>query len=608
MAAINYANVASLTAMFFGQAEQFGERPFLWRRANKRWTSLSWREVADRVNLLARGLQAIGLEPGDRVMLLSENRPEWLIADLATMAAGAICVPAYTTNLVADNLHQLNNSRARVVIVSTRALAECVIAAALSADHPPIIITIDPLGMLQHPGIEIRVWEDVLALGSTHPDRISDLVGAAKRTDPACIIYTSGTGGAPKGVVLSHGAMLCNCSAGHHLLNGIGLDDEIFLSFLPLSHSYEHTLGQFFPISIGAQIYYAEGIEQLAANMLDVRPTYMTAVPRLYELMRSRILKGIARSGGFKAFLFRQAVALGSKRYERPAALGPLERLIDLVLTLMVRRKVAARFGGRLKAMVSAGAPLNYEVGLFFTALGVRILQGYGLTEAGPGISCTPPERVKLHAVGPPIPGIDVKIAEDGEILVKGEIVMCGYWDDAKTTRETVRDGWLYTGDIGRIDEDGFIEITDRKKDIIVNSGGDNISPQRIECLLTLQSEVAQAMVYGDRRPHIVALLVPDPENAVAWATAHGKSPRLPTLVQDPDFRRHMAEAVERVNRNLSPIEKIRRFLMTPEAFSVANEMCTPTLKVRRHMIVARYGTALDNLYDDRHGRSAQSS
>ena len=600
MGAIDFAKATSLPAMFFDQAERFGDKPFLWRKVDKTWVSLSWAETAARINLMARGLQALGVEKGDRIVLVSENRPEWLIADLATMAVGAICVPAYTTNTVADNLHLLTNSRARFVIVSTRALAERMIAAALSCSRAPTIIAIDPLSLAQNPGIEFRVWDDVMALGSAHPDNVRDSVRAARRSDPCCIIYTSGTGGAPKGVVLSHGAILCNCRGAHEVLATIGLRDEVFLSFLPLSHSYEHTAGQFFPITIGAQIYYAESIEQLAANMAEVHPTIMTAVPRLYELMRTRILKGISRAGRLRALLFRKAVALGTKHYETPEQLSIAERIIDRILDLLVRRKVAQRFGGRLKAMVSGGAPLNYEVGLFFTALRVPILQGYGQTEAAPVVSCNLPGKVKLKSVGPALAGVELKIADDGEILVKGELVMTGYWDDPDTTRETIRDGWLHTGDIGRIDQDGYIEITDRKKDIIVNSGGDNISPQRVEGLLTLESEIAQAMVYGDRRPHLVALLVPDADHAAAWAATHGKPGDVASLVHDAAFRRHMADAIDRVNRSLSPIEKIRRFLMTAEVFTVDNEMSTPTLKIRRHKIIERYGKALADLYEER--------
>ncbi len=602
MGVVRYETCTSLTAMFFEQAAAGAQRPFLWSKRNKLWSALTWAEVANQVNLVARGLRALGVAEGDRVLLVSENRPEWLIADLAIMAAGAITVPAYTTNTVADHLHLLNNSGAMLAIVSTRGLADRVIGAALSADHPPGLIAIEPLGLTQHPGLELRQWDDLQTLGSAHEDDVAARVAATKRGDTACIIYTSGTGGAPKGVMLSHGSIICNCKGAHDLLQTIGLDNEVFLSFLPLSHSYEHTAGQFFPISIGAQIYYAEGIEQLGAAMVEAQPTIMTAVPRLYEMMRARILSAVERTGGHKAKLFHRAVRLGSKRYEAPHSLSLLDRLQDPLLGLLVRRKIAARFGGRLKALVSGGAPLNYEVGLFFTALGVRILQGYGQTESAPVISCNPPARVKLHTVGPPVSDVEVRIAADGEILVRGELVMLGYWRDAEATRQAVRDGWLHTGDIGRLDEDGFIQITDRKRDIIVNSGGDNISPQRVEGLLSLQPEIAQAMVYGDRRPHLVALLVPDADHAAAWASAQGKPGALDGLLSDLGFRRHIAEAVDRVNRSLSPIEKVRRFLLTAEPFTVTNEMSTPTLKIRRHVIIERYGKALAELYEDRRG------
>jgi long-chain acyl-CoA synthetase len=263
---------------------------------------------------------------------------------------------------------------------------------------------------------------------------------------------------------------------------------------------------------------------------------------------------------------------------------------------------VAKRFGGRLKAMVSGGAPLNYDVGTFFTALGVRLLQGYGQTEAGPVISCNQPSRIKLRTVGPPMKGVEVKIAEDGEILVRGELVMLGYWNDPAATANAIKDGWLHTGDIGILDGDGCIRITDRKKDLIVNSGGDNVSPQRVEGYLTLQPEIAQAMVYGDRRPHLVGLLVPAADTAQAWAAERGKPADLESLVGDPDFRRHIGEAVDRVNRELSAIEKVRRYVLTAEAFTVNNQMATPTLKIRRHAILAKYGKALHDLYEDKRG------
>ena len=596
MSAIDYGACQSLTAMVFDQAEKFGDKPFLWRKSEGRWQPLSWKQAAEQIEILARGLVAAGIKPGDRVLLVSENRPEWLIADVAIMAAGGVTVPAYTTNTVADHRHLLNNSGARLAIVSSRALAERVIGAALTASHSCAVITIEPLNLQQDPGISLKSWDQVMAEGRAGDAPIRERVAAQLRTDTACLIYTSGTGGAPKGVMLSHGAILANCLGAHDVIAEIGFGDDVFLSFLPLSHAYEHTGGQFFPISIGAQIYYAESIEQLGANMTEVQPTIMTAVPRLYEMMRGRILTTLSRQGGLKAKLFLKAVALGSKRYE--TRLNLLDRLADAALDWLVRRKVASRFGGRLKALVSGGAPLNYEVGLFFTALGVRILQGYGQTEAGPVISVNPVTAAKIDSVGKPLTGVEVRIAEDGEILVRGEGVMQGYWGDEEGTARAIQDGWLHTGDIGLLDAEGYLRITDRKRDIIVNSGGDNISPQRVEGFLALQPEIAQAMVYGDRRPHLVALLVPDADHARSWAESHGKRAGLADLILDGDFRKHLSAAVERVNQLLSPIEKIRRFAAIPDAFTVDNEMATPTMKIRRHVITAQYGELLKALYE----------
>ncbi|MBC7953608.1 MAG: long-chain fatty acid--CoA ligase [Rhodospirillaceae bacterium] len=586
----------SITAMFLQQAERRGDRPFLWAKRNGAWTGQSWAEVKADVLALGAGLRALGLKPGDRVMIVSENRPEWAMADLAIMAAGGISVPAYVTNTSADHLHILNNCGARFVVTSTRALTEKVLGAAAQTGCPPTIIAMDPPEVKQSNGPGLIAWADAVALGRGFEDQLVETIEATGRGDTACIIYTSGTGGAPRGVMLSHGALLADCWGAWYLLESIASDDEVFLSFLPLSHSYEHTVGLMFPISLGAQIYYAESIDQLANNMAETHPTIMTAVPRLYESMRARILHGVSRKGGMTEKLFMLAVTLGAKRYTK-GRLGPVDGLLDRVVDKLVRAKVRARFGGRLKALVSGGAPLSYEVGLFFTALGVRILQGYGQTEAGPAISCNPPTKIKIDSVGPPLAGIEVRMAEDGEILVRGEVVMQGYWNDPAGTAHAIRDGWLHTGDIGVMDADGYIRITDRKKDIIVNSGGDNISPQRVEGFLTLQPEIAQAMVMGDRRPHLVALLVPDAAWAEEWARAHGKSGDLAELLDDPDFRRAMGDAVERVNKTLSTMEKVRRTLLTPEGFTTENGMLTPTLKIRRHVIREKYGERLEGLY-----------
>ncbi len=588
-------NWPNLVTMFFDQAERLADKPFLWAKTDGVYREMSWRQAADRVGALAGGLEALGVAPGDRVALVSENRPEWLIADIAIMASGAIAVPAYVTNTVEDHLHILENSGAKGAIVSTARLCERFLPAAHVADEMAFVVTIEAPEIAPQLSVEVVAWDDVLGRGGGF-----DAAGRARRlnrAETACIIYTSGTGGAPKGVMLHHGAILHNCAGATDALLELGLGDEVFLSFLPLSHSYEHMAGLFFPISVGAQIYYAEGIETLAANMIEARPTIMTAVPRLYETMHGRILRGVRKAGGLKEKLFMKALELGRKRYHDPASLGPLERLADAVLDKLVRDKVRARFGGRLKALVSGGAPLNPDIGIFFTALGMRILQGYGLTETGPVISVNRPSRVKMETVGPPLHQTEVRIAGDGEICVKGELVMEGYWRNPEATAEAIRNGWLHTGDVGVIDDDGYLLITDRKKDIIVNSGGDNIAPQRIEGLLTLAPEIAQAMVHGDRRPHLVALLVPDEGWMRDWASANNLIGELEVLAGSDDFHKALAEVVGRVNEGLSNIEKVRRFIIADQPFTIDNAQMTPTMKIRRHKLREVYGEALEALY-----------
>ena len=594
---MDYKKIPNLPGMFFARARELGQKPFLWGKRDGSYRATSWAEAARLVSRLSRGLRAAGIERGDRVALVSENRPEWAIADIAIMAAGAISVPGYVTNTSDDHRHILGNTGAKAAIVSSRKLATNLLAAARLSSAMRFVVAVEPLGLTQHPGIDVLGWDEVLTRGDGMADDVDAVAGSLPRSAACCIIHTSGTGGLPRGATLSHGAVICNCMGAEVLLRQLGLADEVFLSFLPLSHSYEHAAGLFFPISIGAQIYYAEGAETLAANMLEARPTIMTAVPRLYETLHGRITSAIKRQGGLKEKLFWKAVELGTKRHTAPLSLSLAERLEDAFLDLLVRRKVKARFGGRLKALVSGGAPLNPEIGTFFTALGLRLLQGYGQTEAAPVVSCNPPQKVKIHTVGPPLKDVEVKIAEDGELLVRGELVMQGYWNDPEGTAQVLREGWLCTGDIARLDEDGYIQITDRKKDIIVNSGGDNLSPQRVEGFLTLEPEIAQAMVYGDRQPYLVALLVPRKEFAEEWAGRSGAAADLADLVKDKAFHEAVGQAVERVNAKLSAIERVRRYMLTSEAFSLENSMLTPSLKIRRHVIKAAYGERLEALY-----------
>jgi len=588
---------SNLIAMFREQAEVYGDKPFLWAKKEDQYESVSWKECNETVSALARGLRTLGLKKGDRVLLCSESRPEWVQAYYGIMAAGGIAVPAYTTNTQNDHAHIISNSGAKGVIVSSGNLATNLVPAAHQSGIVNFIISIENLVQSQSSGIDIISWANLIEKGRTEPDNLSEYISTISKEDTALIIYTSGTGGSPKGVVLPHRAIMHNCRGVYKCLEEILEEDEVFLSFLPLSHSYEHIGGVCFPTFIGAQVYFAEGLEHLTKNMSEARPTIMTAVPRLYELMHARISKGVLAAGGLKAKLFLKAVELGTKSFENPNSLTIKEAVLNALVDKLVRKKVKATFGGRLKVLASGGAPLNPDIGMFFTALGLNLLQGYGQTESAPVISMNLPNKVKMETVGPPIMETEVKIADDGEILVRGALLMKGYWDNDDATNEAIKDGWLHTGDIGVMDNQIYIQITDRKKDIIVNSGGDNISPQRIEGFLTLEPEIAQAMVYGDKKPHIVALIVPDREFASEWANSTGNPNELADIVAHEDFRRLISEALDRTNDNLSVIERVRRFELTTEEFTVDNEMMTPTLKVRRHIITEKYGNQLEALY-----------
>jgi long-chain acyl-CoA synthetase len=591
-----FEHFPNLVTMFFTRAAEKGDAPFLWAKIDKEWRPISWREAAERVASLAAALRKLGLRPGDMVMLVSENRPEWCIADLAIMAAGCVTVPTYTTNTERDHQHIIDDSGARAVIVSTQKLAKTVLPAAQRSSGCEHVIAIEPLPGGQTSNIQYHDWAALVA--AEPPDVAACAAGADfGRGDLACLIYTSGTGGAPRGVMLHHGAILHNVEGCLGVIaEDFGWDDEVFLSFLPASHAYEHTGGQMFPIGLGAEIYYAEGIEKLAANIEETKPTIMVVVPRLFEVLRQRILREVEKQGKVPAYLMKRALDIGAKDYS--GTLPIWDRPMNFLLDRTLRPKIGAKFGGRIKAMVSGGAPLTPEVGIFFHSLGLTFLQGYGQTEAAPVISCNRPSvGIKLDTVGPPLKNTDVRIAEDGEILVRGELVMKGYWRNPGLTERTIVGGWLHTGDVGHIDGKGRIVITDRKKDLIVLDKGDNVAPQRVEGMLTLQPEIAQAMVHGDRRPYLVGLIVPEADWTAEWAKANGKANDPAALRDDPAYHRALAEAVDRVNAQLSVIEKVRRFILADEPFTVDNEQLTPSIKIRRHVIKQVYGERLEGLY-----------
>lgn len=574
----------TLPQRFFEQAESLGHRTAFATRHPTGWKTISWSDARTQVEYAIRALHQAGIAPGDRVLLLSENRPEWAIFDLAIMSIGALVVPAYTTHTVSDLQHILTLTTPRAAFVSSAELTDRVLAANVEAD------TLTSLWCAQPEQVTKPTWHTQVLDWEViwHPDT-GDIVKppthhAAQPDDPCCLIFTSGTGGQPKAAILTHRSIGSNVDAAAHILrqHGFGIDDR-FLSFLPLAHAYEHTAGLHLPISLGAAVWYCDATDKLQAYLGEVRPTLATAVPRLYDLLYARIQSQVRNARGLRPKLFHAAVAIGLKKLDQ-TPLTVFEQLIDPVLERLVRHKVRARFGGRLRFFISGGAPLNPDVGRFFTSLGLGILQGYGQTEASPLISVNTPDANRLHTVGKPFPGVDIRLTDDGELLVRGALVMQGYWNDPIATQAVLRDGWLHTGDLAQIDAQGFIEIIGRKKDLLITSGGENIAPAKLEALLTLQDEIDQAVVIGDRRPWLSAILVPAPQ------------------LREPDISSEqcsaaLERALKRVNDRLGPTEKIRKFIVHVTPFSADNGLLTPTQKVRRQFVIDACQAEIEQLY-----------
>ncbi len=567
-----YPSWPNLAAMMFARAREWPDKPMLRAYRGGRWHSTTWRDFARQAASAARRLRAAGVAAGDRVVIVAESRPEYPIAETALMAIRAVPVPAYVTNTVDDHAHILRDSGARAAIVASAALAGRLRQAGAQAGGLDLLVVID--GAPEAAGGTPRLipWAELVA----DPAPPDDIAAEAATIPPgalACLLYTSGTGGAPRGVMLPHRAILSNCRGAFELVRPLRLKDAVYLSYLPISHSYEHTVGQLFLPSIGTEIVYARGVEHLAADLLTVRPTLLTAVPRVLEVIRARVLGQVAREKPWRRALFNRALAIGLKRVDR-VPLSFVEDLLDWPLDRLVRAKVRARFGGRLIAAMSGGARLEPEVGRFYLALGIRILQGYGQTEAGPVVSANPPNAIRIETVGPPLQGVEVCIAEDGEILVRGDLLMLGYWGRPDDTQAAIRDGWLHTGDIGEQDPDGYLRITDRKKDIIVLSGGENVSPARIEGMLMAEPEIAQAVIAGEGRSGLSALVVPaDGYDAIA-----------------------VALAVTRVNLLLSITERIRKHAVV-EPFTLENGLLTPTQKIRRLLVLRAHADVVATLH-----------
>ena len=558
---MDISKLNSLVELYFKKIEEVdGKRPFLkWLKPNK--PSYNWEDVTERIFKLTAKIKSL-INDGDRCLILSENRPYWLMTDIAIMNAGGISVPIFTTYSANDYEYILNDCKPSLIFVSNQNQFNKI--KKFINNNVKKIISFE------------KIDSDSLLINEIINENINEKIinKNLKRNMPACIIYTSGTSGNPKGVVLSHGGILSNCEGAVELLETLTKKkDPIFLTWLPLSHSYEHTV-QFIQIIVGAKVFYAESLEKLISNMGAARPTIMTAVPRFYQNLFTKINMNFEKQKGLKRKLINQTLKLGKKTLKKEYLyLG--EKIINFLCEKLVRKKIRNQFGGNLQAFVSGGGALDQNIGEFLNAVGLPTLQGYGLTEASPVVSCNLPNLVKVESVGPPFRTNKVKIADDGEILIKGENVMLGYWNLKEETEKVIRDGWLHTGDIGEIDNNNYLKITDRKKDIIVNLGGDNISPTKIENILCLNENIKQSFVYGDKKNYLVAL-----------------------IVSDKDIKNEKIKLIiENLNKNLTLIEKIKKFVLIHEEFSIENGMLTPTLKLKRKEIIKNYKQQLENLY-----------
>jgi long-chain acyl-CoA synthetase len=570
---MNLNQFNSLIDLYFYQAKkQNPQNIFLESLNPQKKKKFTWLETSSNIYKLAKIIKE-NIADRDRCLLVSENRPEWLISDIAVMLANGITVPAYTTYTENDYRYLIEDCQPSVIIVSNNEMHDKLKNIIEEKDFIKRVITFEKISRRNYKDKYLD-FNSIIESDLSENDKIKNL--NLKRTSPACIIYTSGTGGNPKGVILSHGGILNNLEGACEILRPLINRRPIFLTWLPLSHSYEHTV-QFAQIAVGAKVFYAEKIEKLLDNISEAKPTIMTAVPRFYQNLYNKINMNMKKQTGLKAKLIKATIFLGKKELLKQK-MSLYEKFLNFIVNVLVRKKVKKQFGGNLRAFVSGGGALDKEIGEFLNAIGLPTLQGYGLTETSPVVSCNPIQKIKVETVGPPFKGNEVKIAEDGEILVKGENVMLGYWNKKEDTEKVLKDGWLYTGDIGKIDsEDGYLKITDRKKDIIVSAGGDNISPAKIENQLTNSPAIDQCMVYGDGKNYLVALIVPNKDFE--------------------EQKEKINEIVGEINKNLTLLEKIKKFHLINESFSIENGLLTPTMKVKRNKVIARYKNILENFY-----------
>ena len=557
----------NLLELFFDRYQLENKNEIFLQSLKNENSNFTWKQTFDAIQNLSLFLDQY-ITTNDRCLLISENRPEWLISDLSIMLSKGITVPAYTTYVERDYEFLINDCKPSVIIVSDATQLKKINTIIKKHSFIKKVISFENIK-----DKNVTFIEEIFNKTYKQEKNFKEI--GLRRKDISCIIYTSGTQGNPKGVMLSHGGILNNCEGSTKLLKKIITNKPKFLTWLPLSHSYEHTV-QFVQIAVGAKIFYAESIDKLIKNMNDCNPDIMTAVPRFYQNLYQKISSTFQKATGVKKLLVNSTTRIGRK-YFLKQKLSIYEKFINYICNKLVRKKIKSQFGGNLKAFISGGGALDYKVGVFLNSIGLPTLQGYGLTETSPVVSCNPIDDIRIETVGPPFKGNEVMIAEDGEILVKGENVMLGYWNNPIETDKVIQNGWLFTGDIGTI-ENGYLKITDRKKDILITPGGDNISPVKIESELTKIEFIEQALVYGDNKPFLVALIV------------------LNNNFKDTDYK-IIQEEIEKINKELTKIEKIKKFIIINNQFSIENGFMTPTLKLKRFKIIQEYKKELEDLY-----------
>lgn len=592
----------SVPAILRENARKFGDRTAISYKKNGIYISQTYAEFYERVLLLARGLGKAGVKPGDKVAIFSENRLGWAISDFGIQSAGAITVPIYATNTGKQAAYVINHSEAKVVFVSTKGQYEKLLAVKDKIPHVELIISYERfMGHRSFPVYtQYQLSEIEAPLTREEKETIERQIDAIRHEDIITIIYTSGTTGVPKGVLLTQYNILCDCEYGMRMLGGMA-DNETFLSFLPLSHVLERTGGYYATLLSGNHIAFAEDVKKVMENMSEIRPTAMVSVPRLFEKIHSRIYDSVHQASPFRRNLFHYAMKIGSQyirlKYieKKPVGLLGLQyRFFDR----LVFSKIRERFGGRLRFFICGGAPLDKTINEFMWIIGMPVFNGYGLTETSPAVTLSSLDHVRFDSVGKPLYKVEVKLAEDGELLLKGPMIMQGYYKNDEATKETFVDGWLKTGDIATIDKDGFVYIIDRKKELIVTAGGKNIAPQPLENDLRLDKYISQAIVFGDRRPYLVALLTPDIERLLDF-TKEEKIEYLDIdeLVKNDKVKKLFNSRVEALNKQLPPYKTIKHFALLARDFSIEGGELTPTLKLKRKEIYKKYGEIVEDLY-----------